>query len=299
MVKLKWRLYLSAFFTTMPKPFHTIATAVALSPNLEANICESIRLKNCLGYKLLLIHVEQGTPKERENVQAILEKTGCEKAEVEMVWETGSTIEAILKTCAQRKVDLLIAGALPHEGLLRYYKGSVARQLVRKSNCSILLLTKPLVQAQPCQTVVVNGINHPKTASTIQKAISVSQALQASLLNIIEEVNPTPQIKRADDDDMLQAVTKKRLEITQAEDQRIDKILEGIPNKQGLTIRHKAIIGRPGYTIGHFTQSIGAQLLVLNSPDTKLGFLDRVFTHDLEYILAELPSDLLIVHSSE
>lgn len=57
------------------------------------------------------------------------------------------------------------------------------------------------------------------------------------------------------------------------------------------------IDGKPGYVITQYAREQKADLLVLNSPDTKLNLIDRVFPHDIEYALADLPCDLLIVHS--
>jgi hypothetical protein len=37
-----------------------------------------------------------------------------------------------------------------------------------------------------------------------------------------------------------------------------------------------------------------ADLLVMNAP-RKMTFWDRLFPHDIEYILTELPTDVLIV----
>jgi nucleotide-binding universal stress UspA family protein len=55
--------------------------------------------------------------------------------------------------------------------------------------------------------------------------------------------------------------------------------------------------GKPGYVITQYAREHKADVLVLNSPDTKLNFIDRMFPHDIEYALADLPCDLLIVHS--
>lgn len=280
------------------KPFPNIATAVAVSPNLEANICESIRIKEKLGERLYLIHVEQGETDERAEILKALENSGCSLSDVSVIWESGDDpVEAILRVTKQKHVDLLVAGALPREGLLRYYRGSIARQLVRKSNCSILLMTKPKRFSQPCNHVVVNGREHPKTPSTIKKALEVCENLGASQLSVVEEVNAPRKLRRADDDEQATALTEKRAELQNREETRIHKLLQGIPNSGSVRIDTKVILGKKGYTIGHYTQSLRADLLVLNSPDTKLGFIDRVFTHDLEYILSELPSDILIVHS--
>lgn len=273
--------------------------AVAPSPNLEANICESIRIKDQLGQKLFLIHVDAGKGEAgRETILATIKDLGCSMDQVELVWEAGDPIEAILRVCLEKNIDLLVAGALPREGLLRYYRGSIARQLVRKSNCSILLMTNPQKFSQKCERIVVNGLDHPKTGSTIEKAIRVGQCLDAYAMSIVEEVQLPRKSKKVDDDAQLKKAIAKREAAMAKEEARIEQILSKIPDKEGIKISHKAIEGKPGYTIGHYTQTFNADLLVLNSPDTKLGFIDRVFTHDLEYILSELPSDILIVHSS-
>jgi nucleotide-binding universal stress UspA family protein len=70
-----------------------------------------------------------------------------------------------------------------------------------------------------------------------------------------------------------------------------------LPN--ALDIKEQHVFGKPGYTIAHYAKAKRADLLVVNSPDTKLGLLDRIFKHDLEYILADLPTDLLIVHTTK
>ena len=36
---------------------------------------------------------------------------------------------------------------------------------------------------------------------------------------------------------------------------------------------------------------------MLNSPDGRYGLIDRIFTHGMEYILEDLPCNMLIVHS--
>ena len=51
------------------------------------------------------------------------------------------------------------------------------------------------------------------------------------------------------------------------------------------------------YAISKYARDKRADLLVVNSPSTHLNLLDRIFTHDIEYVLADLPCDLLIVHS--
>ena len=56
----------------------------------------------------------------------------------------------------------------------------------------------------------------------------------------------------------------------------------------------QSIFGRRGYSIGHYAKVKRADLLIMNAPK-KTSLVDRIFPHDIEYILSELPTDLLIV----
>lgn len=281
------------------KLFKNIATAITFSPNMEANIAESLRVRDMLGEKLLLIHVGDKELESEEEIIKAMDRCGCSTNEVELIWETGDPVTAILKVARERKVDLIVAGAEPREGLLRYYMGSVARRLVRKSNCSILLLTKQTQKERHCNSIVVNGLNHPKTPATLRTALSFAEQVGARQLVIVEEVEPSRIGTKVEDTESLKIASEAQERIELEEKNRIDQILGKAGSETNISISQKCVFGKKGYCIGHFAETTGADLLVMNSPDTKLGFLDRVFTHDLEYILSELPCDLLIVHSQK
>lgn len=270
---------------------------IGLSPSLVANVKEAARLCELLGNEISFVHVADGKSDLRKAIEKQVAEIGDLGVKHEFLWKEGDVASVILEHCEEKNADLLLAGALPREGLLRYYMGSIARQLVRKSNCSILLLTQAYLYPKTYRHIVVNGADHPKTDYTIQKTLAVAESLGSTKLHIIEEIPPSKNTQRAADDDEAARCNRWRHIIEEREQHRIKLALKK-RNLPQLDIENKVIFGKPGYSIGHFTQSSRAELLVLNSPDTKLGFIDRVFTHDLEYILSELPSDLLIVHSS-
>jgi hypothetical protein len=64
----------------------------------------------------------------------------------------------------------------------------------------------------------------------------------------------------------------------------------------GLNWNTQSIFGRRGYSIGHYARVVRADLLVMNAQE-KSSFFNRFFPKDLEHILAELPTDVLIVQS--
>jgi nucleotide-binding universal stress UspA family protein len=78
---------------------------------------------------------------------------------------------------------------------------------------------------------------------------------------------------------------------------RIRNLLDQIPGASSVNIKKRVIFGKPGHSIHVFAKSVQPDLLVVNSPEKHLGLLDRLFPHDLEYLLEDLPCNLLIVHS--
>jgi nucleotide-binding universal stress UspA family protein len=58
------------------------------------------------------------------------------------------------------------------------------------------------------------------------------------------------------------------------------------------------VSGKSGFELPKFAVKKSANLLVLGAPPRRSSFFDRLFPHDLEYILADLPCNLLIVHQT-
>ena len=63
-----------------------------------------------------------------------------------------------------------------------------------------------------------------------------------------------------------------------------------------LKINIKIVSGKSGFEIAQFAQRKQADLLVVGAPPRRFSLFDRVFTHDQEYIFADLPCNLLIVN---
>ena len=88
----------------------------------------------------------------------------------------------------------------------------------------------------------------------------------------------------------------KSREFTEEESNKLHSVIAKCDNGM-LKINEKVIKGKHGYAVRKYAETKKADLLVINSPDTHLTLLDRIFTHDIEYILADIPCNLLIVHS--
>lgn len=276
--------------------FSSIGVGVTFSPNLKANLYEAARLAMLFNSKLILIHVGNPSEEKTTTFQEILAPFFIDGLTVDIVYEPGKPVESILKSVDAKKIDLLILGALKRENFFKYYVGSIARKITRKAKCSVLLLINPSVERIKCKHVVVNGLKDEKTEQAIKAAFFVGSALQAEQLTIVEEITQQEVAININDDKSLRRANLKKEKLRRQEDSRINNIVEAIPikHKKNLTLRTQPIFGKRGYSIGHFAQVARADLLIMNSPN-KSGFIDRLFPHDLEHILTELPTDVLII----
>ncbi|MEM5565694.1 universal stress protein [Psychroserpens sp. AS72] len=278
------------------KIFKTIGIGVAFSPNLKANLYEAARLSLFFESKLVLIHVGQESDEKKQQILDIIKPFVKDNLNYDLVFKTGNPVDVILSVSEEKKVDLLILGALQKENFVQYYLGTIARKITRQANCSILLLIKPSVVRIPCKHVVVNGLDDPKTKQTIATAYYMSHKLQSKKITIVEEITKQEVAVSVDDDVSLRksAIIKARLKMR--EDSRVKRIISEIPEeyKSQIVTKTQSIFGKRGYSIGHYAQFVRADLLVMNAP-SKTSFWDRIFPHDIEYILSELPTDVLII----
>ena len=277
-------------------PFNIIAIGVAFSPNLKANLYEAARLSRMFHSKLVLIHVGTFSEEKETTINSILKPFISEGLEVELLFRSGDPATVILTCIIDCKVDLLILGALQRENFVKYYVGSIARKITRKALCSVLLHINPSIERIPCKHIVVNGLKDERTQEAIASAFYVGHSLQSEQITIVEEISQEEIAVKVDDDKTLRKATLIKEKLRRREEFRIKEILETVPeaHKNSMSIKSQPIFGKRGYSIGHYAKVVRADLLVMNAPG-KTGFWDRIFPHDIEHILTELPTDVLII----
>lgn len=270
-----------------------ILIGIAFSPNLKPNIFEAIRMANMFGAQLVGVHVGEKTNKKQNQLADLILEAPKLKYPIKTVWQKGKPVDVILNTAVNEKIDLLVLGALQQENLYKYYVGSVAREITRKASCSVLLLIKPSVKRVKCNHIVVNGLKDKRTTETIEASFLVSKALECKRITIVEEISQKEIEVKVSDDYSLRKANINKEKLKRREDSRVNKILGNI-NTEGISVKIQSIFGKRGYSIGHYAKVKRADLLVMNAP-SKTSILDRIFPHDIEYILTELPTDVLIV----
>ena len=272
-----------------------IGVAIAFSPRIEAILFETARIKSMLNAELILVHVGSSGEKEISRLNQLLEKTGLRnRDDVRIFWEQGKPSQRIIATCKRERVDLLIAGALKKENLVRYYIGTIARKIIRKADCSVLLLTNPSIAPVPFQNIVVDADDRPYVEDVLRSACQIAIKDKAPWLHIVRELKMYGLTMTAAEQCSEAEYEEMRNKLVQSEIETVEKILKNIPH-EGIKINIKLVSGKSGFELSQFAQRKHADLLVIGAPDPRFSLFDRVFTHDQEYIFADLPCNLLII----
>lgn len=279
-----------------PFPFERIAVAVAFSPRIEAILAESKRLQRLFNANMIFIHVGEKNLQQEAYLKHLLHRFELDAENHQLLWEQGDPVEVIVEKCKVLKADLLVVGALEKESLLKYFMGSVARKFARQAKCSLLMLREPDLQSKPVKKIVVEGSDHFKTVNTIETAVYIAKLTGADEVSIIQESDVSKLALIRSDELSDNEAEERKTKIYEEENKRLDEILK-CTDCGTLKINVERLDGKPGYVITQYAREHKADVLLLNSPDTKLNLIDRVFPHDIEYALADLPCDLLIVHT--
>jgi nucleotide-binding universal stress UspA family protein len=277
-------------------PFETIAVGLSFSPRMESVLAEARKIADACSSKLVLIHIGTKTKEKEKSLDTILFNAGVEEKKAKIIWAEGDVVETMLKLCKLNIVDLLIVGALEKETLIKFYLGSIARTICRKAKCSVLLLTNTSSPKTKNKVIVNAGADHPKTMHTINTAFYFAKHIGIQEVTLVHEVHSPALAMAMAESSSAPEVTKIKKEYTEEESNKLHNMISKC-DTGNLKINEKVIKGKPGYAVRQYAITKKADLLVINSPDTHLTFLDRIFTHDIEYILADLPCNLLIVHS--
>lgn len=282
----------------LPYPLETIAVAVTFSPRYKAIVAEASRLARLHRAKLLLIHIGELSNKDILRLKNCVESFRVKKQNYKIIHEQGEVVSTLLRICKENIVDLLVLGANKKESVLEHYVvGTIARKISRKAKCSVLLMPNPKDRPITFDKMVVSAVDNPKTSLTITTAVYLANIEDASELYIVnEEYLPVFESAYAS------SSTDEEFELTKTGfikdcKQKVAAIIDEIPGALSLDIKQRVIFGKPGHSIQVFSKNQQPDLLLVNSPKKNLGILDRLFPHDLEYLLEDLPCNLLIVHS--
>src|SRR5438876_12372035 len=158
-----------------PSPYKTIAVATTFSPRFRQVLAEAKRIRERFGADLHLIYAgnrDEDIVKKFSNALADLHLP----ADSTIHYEQGDPSEAILRTLAREKIDMIVAGALEKEVVLHPFLGDVARRLVRQAPCSVMLFTKPAAKPKPLRRIVFVADYSSHGLEALKKTLALAAA---------------------------------------------------------------------------------------------------------------------------
>lgn len=276
----------------MVTPFKKIALAIAFSPTSKALLAQAVRLAFLHRAELLLVHVGK---KDTESESKMKELTRSLTINLTVLWRDGNPTSEILKVCIEENIDLLVAGALKTENLVQNYIGTVARKIMRKANCSVMMIQNPSEGTRPIQNIVVNAEDSPFIEEAIAIGCRIGQLENTQWIHITRELKLLGLALSANEQCTEDEYHESKQEMVREEIVEVEKILSRVPH-ENLKVNIKMLSGKAGYELARFAERKKADLLIVGAPERRFSLLDRIFPHDLEYIFANLPCNLLVVN---
>jgi nucleotide-binding universal stress UspA family protein len=242
-------------------PYQSIAVASTFSPRFMQVLAEAMRVRSRFGAELSLIYVGEKDRETAERFADVLQQLAL-PADSKIHYCEGDPATAILGAVDKHKVDLIVAGALEKEVVIRQFLGDVARRLVREATCSVMLFTKPGADPKPLRKIVFIADFTDHARGAFRKALRLAEAERCEKLYVIrvyttfDEARATLQASAVDTTDQPPARTLEQEEVALEE-----FILSA--GATGVPIEARCLRGNTGFAAMDFVLSVEADMLVV------------------------------------
>jgi len=274
--------------------FKKLGLAITFSPTGKALLKETGRLRDIFSTELVLIHVGEKNRDTEKLMADTITNAGIDTDKIEIIWTEGEPASTIISKSKKAGVDLLIAGALEKEKLIKYYIGSVARKIMRESFSSSLILKEPSEHPRPFKKFCVATDFSPESERTIKLTYHFAAIEKAEEFFVVRDYD-TPGLAST----ILDSKSLDELEVFkdqwQAEEEEKMRIFIKELNLKGIDIKTRCLYGREGWEASNFARQNDIDIFAVTAPQKRLKLVDRLFHHHLEYSFENLPSNLLII----
>jgi nucleotide-binding universal stress UspA family protein len=277
-----------------------------LSPRARAVAGEALALARAVRGELVFLHVGEDTPKTRGPLEEILremkqrEFAGADALEGKVTLRivAGRPDEVVRRVALEHGANLIVAGALEKEGMIEGLFGSVARRIVRKAPCSVLLLTEPFPTQSRFHRMVISAEMTAGCSSMIRFAVGLARDLKTQSLHMVYEPNYFENLASRYEQKTPLPVLDDNPSCAVGTLIRMQSYLEEF-DFAGFEVVTRILDGAEGLESAEYARGTDADLLVFPAPARPLGFWDRFFHHPTEHVLEKLPCSVLIYRKTE
>jgi nucleotide-binding universal stress UspA family protein len=271
-------------------PYRTVGVASAFSPRFLQVLAEGKRVRDRLCRQLQLIYVgSRDDETARKFAAALLELALPEDSAIH--YHAGEDPAAvILEAVRLNEIDLLVAGALEKEVVLRPFLGNVARTLVRKAACSVFLFIKPEREPQPFCRIVFLADYSDHGRAALLKALRLAALEKCEKLYVIRVYTTFDEARAKVRADAPESGSEGARTLEE-EEIALEKFIDSAgPND--VPIEARCIRGNTGYAALDFVQAIDASLLAV--PVDPAAFGDGLPPH-VAWVTDVIPCNLWVI----
>jgi len=252
-------------------PYRTVAVASTFSPRFLQVLAEAKRIRDRLASQLHLIYVGQRDEETTRKFSSALRQLDL-PADSTVHYHDGDPAVAILEAARANGIDLIVAGALEKEAVLRQFLGNVARRLVREATCSVMLFTKPDDDPKPLCRIVLMAEYSEHGRAALHKALRLAVLEQCERLYVVR-VYTTFDAARAKARKKSAKAANQPARTLEEEETALEQFIDSA-GPTDVPIEARCIRGNTGYAVLDFVQSVEAVLLVVPvDPGTSAGGL--------------------------
>ena len=272
-----------------PPLYKTIAVASTFSPRFLQVLSEAKRMRDRLGSELSAIFVgecSEETAKKFRDAFAQLKLPGDSSVH----YQRGEDPAAgILQAITDNKIDMVVAGALEKEVVLRPFLGNIARRLVREATCSVMLFTKPETEPRRLRRIVFMADYSERAKRAFSLTLRLAESEECERLYAIR-VYTTFDEARAAIVDENSADAPRALTFDEEEKALEEFVLAAGETK--VPIEARCLRGNTGFAASDFVQSVEADLLVVPIHSAEAG--ERLPNH-IAWITDVIPCNLWVI----
>ena len=263
-------------------PYRTVAVASTFSPRFRQVLAEAKRVRDRLCRQLHLIYVGTRDDETAKKFAAALLELAL-PADSAIHYQQGEDPAlAILDAAKTNEIDLLVAGALEKEVVLRPFLGNVARTLVRKAGCSVILFIKPESEPKPFSRIVFLADYSEHGRAALLKTLHLAAAENCERLYVIRVYTTF---------DAARAKASAGARTLDEEEIALEKFIDSAGHTD-VPIEMRCIRGNTGYAALDFIQSVDASLLVVPVDPVACG--DGLPSH-VAWITDTIPCNLWVI----
>jgi len=252
-----------------------------------AVLAEAARVSRTLSAPLCLIHADEFSQEKEERFRSALRDLQMDACAI-IRFEPGEPAEAILKVQREENIDLLVAGAMETQSVHRNFTGDVARELLQRARCDLLLYTEPKENPKSPESilVVVPDLSE-RSRQVLSAALNLAERGGGRQITILHVQTTFAEAK-----EKALGVANGALSTEETLESWVQD--EARPN---LELDYHLLRGNTGFTACEFIQSSGTDLVVMPSQMPVSG--QSVFAPALDWIIQVIPGNLWVIRQAE